>query len=83
MIVLGGGVLEQEILFNKIKKEVYSQIMESYKGVKIKKAKLGNKAGLYGALARIKKEIKLIRSLSSRQWNYVNVCLYETYRFNR
>ena len=58
MIVLGGGVLEQEILFNKIKKEVYSQIKESYKGVKIKKAKLGNKAGLYGALARIKKEIK-------------------------
>ena len=58
MIILGGGVLEQEILFNKIKKEVYLQIMDSYRGIKIKKAKLGNKAGLYGALARIQKEIK-------------------------
>ena len=58
VIVLGGGIMEQDILFDQIKKETYKQIMDSYKKVKIKKAKLGNKAGLYGALSRIQKEIK-------------------------
>ena len=58
MVILGGGVMENEFLFGKVKEAIYKEIMSSFKGVKIEKAQLGNKAGMYGALARIEKEIR-------------------------
>ena len=58
MVILGGGVMENDYLLEKIKDGIYKEIMPSFKGVKINKAQLGNKAGMYGALARIEKEIR-------------------------
>lgn len=58
LVILGGGIMEQELLFNKVNEIVMNEIMESFRSVKIVRAKLGNKAGLYGALARIEKELK-------------------------
>jgi len=49
LIVLGGGVLEQDLAFQSIKKYTFSQIMDSFKNVQLVKASLGNKAGLLGA----------------------------------
>ncbi len=49
LIVLGGGVLEQDLAFDEIKKHTFSQIMDSFKNVRLVKASLGNKAGLLGA----------------------------------
>ncbi len=49
LIVLGGGILEQDLTLNKIQTEFDKLVMPSFKGVKIKKAKLGNQAGLLGA----------------------------------
>ena len=58
MVILGGGIMEQDYLFHKVKEVLYEDLMDSYKGVRIEKAKLGNQAGLYGMLGRIMKEIK-------------------------
>ena len=50
-MVLGGGIMEQKLVFDKVNELVFEEIMPSYKNVKLKQASLGNKAGLYGALA--------------------------------
>lgn len=49
LIVLGGGVLEQDLAFEAIRKHTFSLIMDSFKNVRLVKASLGNKAGLLGA----------------------------------
>jgi len=49
LIVLGGGVLEQDLAFQEIRKHTYNLIMDSFKNVRLVKAELGNKAGLLGA----------------------------------
>ncbi len=48
-IVLGGGVMEQPYLLPKIRELFYQNIMPSFRSVKVKKAELGNKAGMTGA----------------------------------
>lgn len=53
LVILGGGIMEQELLFNEVVNNIRNEIMASYKDVIIKKAALGNKAGLYGALSLI------------------------------
>jgi predicted NBD/HSP70 family sugar kinase len=49
-IILGGGVLSQEYVMERLKKVLYSNIIENFRSVKIQCAALGNKAGLYGAV---------------------------------
>ncbi len=57
MVILGGGIMEQDLVFKEVLKNVENEIMSSFKGVKIEKAMLGNKAGLYGVLSLIEKNI--------------------------
>lgn len=57
MVILGGGIMEQELVFNEVLKNVQDELMPSFKNVEIKRAELGNKAGLFGALSLIQKEL--------------------------
>lgn len=50
-IILGGGVMEQPGLPEQIQEQLYQSIMPSYRHVKIRKARLGNQAGMLGAAA--------------------------------
>ena len=51
LFILGGGILEQEYVFNNIKKAYQKYVIPGFDGIQIHQAKLGNKAGIYGALA--------------------------------
>ncbi len=57
MVILGGGIMEQELVFNEVLKNIEDELMPSFKNVEINRAQLGNKAGLYGALSIIEKEL--------------------------
>ncbi|MEG0853046.1 MAG: ROK family protein [Angelakisella sp.] len=48
-VVLGGGIMEQPYIGEQLNRVLYPLLMESYRGVRIKTAELGNKAGLIGA----------------------------------
>lgn len=51
VIVLGGGIMQQASLVELLSKKLYGRIMPSYRHVRLKAAKLGNTAGLFGAAA--------------------------------
>lgn len=51
-IILGGGVMEQPFLTEQIQEELQRQLMPSFRHVKLKKARLGNQAGMLGAAVR-------------------------------
>lgn len=48
-LILGGGVMEQPCVLEKIREKLYENIMPSYRHVKVLKAELGNRAGMLGA----------------------------------
>lgn len=48
-IILGGGVLEQPYVLENVREKLMKHIMPSYRHVKIRKAELGNQAGMLGA----------------------------------
>lgn len=48
MILLGGGIMEEPAISERVQKAVRERIMESYRGVRIRPTQLGNRAGLYG-----------------------------------
>lgn len=48
-IILGGGIMVQPYILNKLNEKFYKSIMPSFAHVKIKTAALGNCAGLLGA----------------------------------
>ena len=52
-IILGGGVMEQEYVLEKLRELLDIHLMESYRKTTVKKAMLGNCAGMYGAAAHL------------------------------
>ena len=48
-LILGGGILEQDYIIREINNRLVDKIMISYSQIEIKKAKLGNNAGVLGA----------------------------------
>lgn len=50
-VLLGGGILEQELVFTGIRDRVEKYLIPGFRGVRLRKAALGNMAGLYGACA--------------------------------
>lgn len=51
-LVLGGGVMEQPYVTEQLPERLYENIMSSFRRVEIKRAELGNQAGLLGAAVR-------------------------------
>jgi predicted NBD/HSP70 family sugar kinase len=49
-VILGGGVLGQNYILDRLNQVLYTTIMESFHDVKLVGTALGNKAGLYGAI---------------------------------
>ena len=49
LIILGGGIMNEEYIINSINAKLPSRLMESFRNVKIKCATLGNKASMLGA----------------------------------
>lgn len=56
MIVLGGGVMEQPYVVEKVNERLKEQIIPSFSNVKIVPAKLGNMAGMMGAAMEAQRE---------------------------
>lgn len=50
-IILGGGIMEQDMSIKLVSEKVQKHIMDSYSDVKILRSQFGNKAGLYGAIS--------------------------------
>lgn len=49
LIVLGGGILNEDYIIELIDRKIYNRLMEPFKNVNIVRSKLGNKAALLGA----------------------------------
>lgn len=49
LLVLGGGIMQQDYIIDLIDRKIYPHLMENYKNVKIVRAALGNDAALLGA----------------------------------
>ena len=49
LIVLGGGIMSEDMLIRDIREKVDAQLEDNYRHVRIEKAQLRNKAGMLGA----------------------------------
>ena len=56
LIVAGGGIMNEEYITNEINKRLQTQLMQSFRCVEIKKARMGNDANLLGAAYIASKE---------------------------
>ena len=57
-IVLGGGVMEREDVLEMVRKRFYKRVIPTFSRVELLPAQLGNKAGMYGALAYAKQQMQ-------------------------
>ncbi len=48
LIVLGGGIMNEDYIIDLIDRKIYSKLMDNYKNVNIVRARNGNKSGLLG-----------------------------------
>lgn len=48
LIVLGGGIMNEDYIIDLIDRKIYNRLMDNYKDVNIVRSKLGNKAGMLG-----------------------------------
>lgn len=57
VVILGGGIMEQDVIFDGISEMIHSYLIPGFCGVSIQKASLGNQAGLYGAYSLCERTI--------------------------
>lgn len=57
-VVLGGGIMKQPYILDKLEKRLYNSIMSSFRNVCVKTASLGNDAGMLGAV-RIAEQLQV------------------------
>lgn len=55
-VLLGGGIMEQPLVFNQAKRLTQERLIPGFRGVEIRQAALGNMAGLYGVASLIQKQ---------------------------
>ncbi len=55
LVVLGGGIMNEDYIIELIDRKIYKQLMSSYKKVNIVKAELGNNAGMLGVSYEVSK----------------------------
>lgn len=55
LIVLGGGIMNEDYVIDLIDRKIYNQLMENFKDVNIVRSKLGNDAALLGVAAEAAK----------------------------
>ena len=55
-VLLGGGIMEQPLVFNQAKRLTLERLIPGFRGVEIRQAALGNMAGLYGAASLVQKQ---------------------------
>ena len=55
-VILGGGIMEQSYVAENVRERLMHNIMPSFRGVKVRKAALGNRAGLLGAASLFREE---------------------------
>lgn len=48
-LIIGGGILEQQAVYNAIEQKFHAHLLSGFRGTEIRKASLGNEAGMYGA----------------------------------
>lgn len=58
LIILGGGIMSEELLVNHIREKLYASIGDNYRHVRLEKAQLRNTAGMLGAayIAKLRKD---------------------------
>ena len=49
VLILGGGILKEDYVFEQLKERAPRAMIPSFRGVELRRAELGNNAGLYGA----------------------------------
>lgn len=49
-VILGGGIMNEDYILNLIQKNIANNLMPNYRNVQIKKATLGNAAGILGVI---------------------------------
>lgn len=55
-VILGGGIMEQSYVAENVKIRLMENIMPAFRGVQVRKAALGNRAGLLGAASLFHEE---------------------------
>ncbi|MVB10042.1 Beta-glucoside kinase [Caprobacter fermentans] len=57
-VILGGGIMNEDLLCDSVRQRIGGLLMPSYRGVEILKASLGNTAGLQGAIWLAERSLK-------------------------
>ena len=57
-MVLGGGVMDQPYILSEVQKRIGDYVMPSFLNVSLKRAELGNRAGMLGAAIAAKQMLE-------------------------
>ena len=49
VVVLGGGIMENTVIFNRVRARLENELLPNFRKADIRQARLGNTAGMIGA----------------------------------